>query len=294
MKNITALIAPIIFIFACAQEKEQAAKQTTNHQSSWELKEKTYLATACSQAGFGTIELCSCFAEEFSLGKTSFSELFESSKEPIKFEEAYNRHSKDINKAFEVCFSDENEGDGHEEESSEINEENQNQKTITISKLEFLEYPAVWLNPSNGKIEAVIDSPKPQSDGYMIWIEPQDPEFDFDKDWWSEFGGEYGLKYIGSGKENFNNKSIKEAISQNKQAFEQDLLYQFGRSGRKEGLEKMTAEKSIFYISVPDGECAIMITDYYKVDKETGKRTKKKTKRRNMEFEWMKIEKEEE
>ena len=104
MKNITTLIAPIIFIFACAQEKEQAATQTPSHQSSWELKEKTYLATACSQAGFGTIELCSCFAEEFSLGKTSFSELFESSKEPIKFEEAYKRHSKDIDKAFEACL----------------------------------------------------------------------------------------------------------------------------------------------------------------------------------------------
>ena len=104
MKSITALIAPIIFIFACAQEKEQTASQTTNHQSGWELKEKTYLATACSQAEFGTIELCSCFAEEFSLGKTSFSKLFETSKEPIKFQEAYNRHSKDIDKAFEACL----------------------------------------------------------------------------------------------------------------------------------------------------------------------------------------------
>ena len=121
MKKTTALIAPIIFIFACTQEKEQAPQQTNSHQSSWELKEKTYLATACSQGGFGTIELCSCFAEEFSLGKTSFSELFESSKEPIKFQEAYKRHSKDINKAFEICFSDENEGEGDEEESSEIN-----------------------------------------------------------------------------------------------------------------------------------------------------------------------------
>ena len=100
MKNITAFIAPIIFIFACTQEKEQAAPETTNHQSSWELKEKTYLATACSQGGFGTIALCSCLAEEFSLGKTSFSELFKSSKEPIKFEEAYKRHNKDIDKAF--------------------------------------------------------------------------------------------------------------------------------------------------------------------------------------------------
>ncbi len=104
MKNITTLIAPIIFIFACAQEKEQAPTQTPSHQSSWELKEKTYLATACFQEGFGTIELCSCFAEEFSLGKTSFSELFKSSKEPIKFQEAYNRHSKDIDKAFEACL----------------------------------------------------------------------------------------------------------------------------------------------------------------------------------------------
>ena len=104
MKNITALIASIIFIFACTQEKEQEASQTTGHQSSWELKEKTYLATACSQGGFGTIEICSCFAEEFSLGKTSFSELFESSKEPIKFEEAYKRHNKDIDKVFEICL----------------------------------------------------------------------------------------------------------------------------------------------------------------------------------------------
>ena len=179
-------------------------------------------------------------------------------------------------------------------ESLETNEENKNHKTIKISNKEYLDYPAVWLNPSNGKIEAAADSPKPPSDGYIIWIEPGDPEFDFDKGWWAEFGGEYGLKYIGRGKENFNKKSIKEAISQNQQAFEQDLLYQFGRSGRKEGLEKMVVEKSIFYISVPDGDCAIMITDYYKVDKETGKRTEKRTKRRNMEFEWMKIENKEE
>ena len=175
----------------------------------------------------------------------------------------------------------------------ETNEENKNHKTIKISNKEYLDYPAVWLNPSNGKIEAAVDSPKPQSEGYMIWIEPRDPEFDFDKDWWKEFGGEYGLKYIGSGKENFNKKSIQEAIYQNKQIFEQDLLYMYGRNGKGSAFKKMVAEKSIFYISVPDGDCAIMIIDYYGVDKETGKRTER-SRGRNMEFEWMKIEKEEE
>ena len=171
-------------------------------------------------------------------------------------------------------------------ESLETNEENKNHKTIKISSGKI-----VWFNPSNGKTIPGGNSPKIQNNQYMIWIESNDPEFDFDKDWWGEFGETYGLKYIGSGKKNFNEKEMARRIAEANYPLEQDLLYQSGRYGRKEDLEKMAAENAIFYISAPDGDCIIMITKFYPFYKEDRDRKEGPTPREwNLEFEWKKIE----
>ena len=176
-------------------------------------------------------------------------------------------------------------------ESLETNEENKNHKTIKISSGKI-----VWFNPSNGKTIPINGSENMLNNEHMIWIESNDPEFVFsDRGWWKSFGGEYGLKYIGSGKENFNQESAQEAISQIRYPLEKDLFYQSGRYGRKEGLEKMATENAIFYISAPGGDCIIMITKFYPFYKEDRYRKEGPTPREwNLEFEWMKTENKEE
>ena len=157
-------------------------------------------------------------------------------------------------------------------------------------------YGVVWFSPSTGEIApykppspngAYLDYGRPNS-SYIIWIEPGDSEFSIFKKFQFDKGSSYGIQYVGDGESIFNNSDNISLTN----SWKNDLI-EDNSSGPKKyqntgSFKKLAENNSVFYISTPEGDCVIMIMDYYGIWPE-GESKNGPTRTYNLRFKWKEI-----
>ena len=165
----------------------------------------------------------------------------------------------------------------------------QNLKDIGLNKKNAF-FGQLWFSPSKGEVSPTTRDRKTEygrpDSTYIIWIEPQDPEFDIMRKYRFEDDEPYGIQYLGKGNTIFESKNITLTDkwdnnltgfnSSDPKVYNDTLVF-----------EKLARDNSVFYISTPDGDCMIMIMEYYGVWPD-GER-EGPTTTYNLKFKWKKL-----